>query len=52
MWGQVRVWFCFFRTEITACVYAAGKNPIERKRLMVLEKCWNCAPEQAKEFRI
>lgn len=41
----------FFRTEITACVYAAGKNPVERKRLMVLEKCWNCVPEQAKEFR-
>lgn len=26
VWGQVRVWFCIFKTEITACVYAAGKN--------------------------
>lgn len=44
--------FVFFRTEITACIYADGKNPVERKRLMALEKCWNCGPEQAEEFKV
>ena len=31
MWGQVRVCFGFFKTEITASVYADGKNLVEEE---------------------